>query len=226
MTAAVFEARWNRILRSREQGYEELTDFLGRHASLGPLVRCGLLRRREENAEFQRYHGFVPTAQGEEFLLYIPDKELILVRPEKSAALYLTLQADPAPKAVFKETYAEPTGPQFEAMREMRRNAGRDVWRVQRAEQLEKFLLQGYMDIRSFTKRTGTGEGALLRTNLCRPRTERAHDRALHLELTEEGERFLHIADPWELLLIRPGMELPLYAVCEPEKAEYWCNLP
>jgi hypothetical protein len=26
--------------------------------------------------------------------------------------------------------------------------------------------------------------------------------------------------------LIRPGMELPLFAVCEPEKADYWCGLP
>jgi hypothetical protein len=226
MTAAVFEARWNRILRSREQGYEELSDFLGRYASLGPLVRTGLLRRREENSEYQRYHGYLPTAKGEEFLLYIPDKELILVRPEKSASLYLELQSDPAPKAPFKETYAEPTDPQYEAVRELRRNGGRDVWRMQRAEQLEKYLLMGYMDVRTFTKRTGTGEGALLRTGLCKPQVERAHDRALHLELSKEGERYLFIADPWELLLIRPGMELPLFAVCEPEKADYWCGLP
>ena len=58
MTAAVFEARYSRILRGREQGYEELSDFLGRKADLGPLVRLGLLRRREENNEFQRYHGY------------------------------------------------------------------------------------------------------------------------------------------------------------------------
>lgn len=226
MTAAVFEARWNRILRSREQGYEELTDFLGRHASLGPLVRTGLLRRRETNVEFQRYYGYVPTTLGDQFLLYIPDKELILVRPEKSAALFLHVQQDPLPKAPFKETYAEPTEEQFESVREMRSNAGRDVWRVQRAEQLEQFLLSGHMDLRAFTKRTGTGEGALLRAELCRPRAERSHDRALHLELTPLGETYLFIADPWELMLIKPGMELPLFALCEPERAGYWLDLP
>ena len=58
MSALVFEARWHRIQRSREQGFEELSDFLGRYASVGPLVRCGLVRKREEWSEFQRYHGY------------------------------------------------------------------------------------------------------------------------------------------------------------------------
>jgi hypothetical protein len=222
----VFEARYNRILRSREQGYEELGDFLGRHAGLGPMVRLGLLRRREENTEFQRYNGYVPTRAGDEFLLHIPEKELILVRPEKSASLYLALQNDPAPKAAFKATYAEPSKEQFELLHHMREQAGKDLWRVQRADELRRLMLEGYMDFRSFTKRTSIGEGALLRFELVKPRVERPHDRALHLELTPAGEAFLHVADPWELLLIKPGMELPLFAVCEPEKAEYWCNLP
>lgn len=226
MAAVVFEARYDRILRSREQGYEELGDFLGRNVGLGPLVRLGLLRRREENTEFQRYHGHVPTRSGEEFLLHIPEKELILVRPEKSASLFLAMQNDPAPKAPFKPTYAEPTGEQFELVRHMREQAGRDLWRIQRADELHRLLLAGYMDFRAFTKRTGAGEGALLRFDLVRPRSERPHDRALHLELTPEGKRYLEVADPWELLLVRPGMELPLYAVCEPDKAAYWCGLP
>ena len=157
MTAAVFEARWNRILRSREQGYEELTDFMGRYVDLGPLVRTGLLRRREEDGEYQRYNGYVPTELGQDLLLYIPEKELILVRPEKSASLYLVLQNDRSPKVPFKGTYAEPTAKQFEVVREMRQNAGRDVWRTQRADQLETRLLAGFMDIRHFTVRTGIG---------------------------------------------------------------------
>lgn len=226
MAAAVFEARYDRILRSREQGYEELDDFLGRQAGLGPLVRCGLLRRREENTEFQRYHGYVPTAKGNEYLLHIPEKELILVRPEKSASLFLALQNDPAPKAPFKPTYAEPTAEQFELVQHMRDQAGRDLWRVQRADELRRALLAGFMDFRAFTKRTGLGEGALLRLELVRGRTERPHERALHLEVTEPGARFLEVSDPWELLLIKPGMELPLFALCEPEKAAYWCELP
>ena len=226
MTAAVFEARWNRILRSREQGYEELTDFMGRYVDLGPLVRTGLLRRREEDGEYQRYNGYVPTELGQDLLLYIPEKELILVRPEKSASLYLVLQNDRSPKAPFKGTYAEPTAKQFDVVREMRQNAGRDVWRTQRADQLETRLLAGFMDIRHFTVRTGIGEGALLRSGLCAPRTERAHDRALHLEVTAKGAPYLEVADPWELLLVKPGMELPLFAVLDPERAEYWCNLP
>lgn len=226
MAAVVFEARYNRILRSREQGYEELCDFLGRQAGLGPLVRTGLLRRREENAEFQRYHGFVPTLAGAEMLLYIPEKELILVRPEKSASLFLFLQNDTDPKAPFKPTYVEPTAEQFLAVQHMREQAGHDLWRIQRADELKRMLLAGYMDLRAFTKRTGTGEGALLRMDLVRARAEKPHERALHLELTAAGSRFLEVADPWELLLVKPGMELALLEVCEPDKAAYWCGLP
>lgn len=226
MTAAVFEARYARILRGREQGYEELTDFLGRQADLGPLVRLGLLRRREENAEYQRYHGYVPTQAGEEHLLYIPEKELILVRPGQSAPLFAALKKDPAPKAPFKATYAEPTREQFEAARQLREQAARDVWRTQRAEHLHQHLLNGYMEFRSFTKRTGVGEGLLLRNDLCRSRSERPHEHALQLQLTKEGAKYLTILEPWEMLLVRPGMELPLFERCEPEKAAYWTGLP
>lgn len=226
MTAAVFEARYYRILRSREQGYEELSDFLGRHGDIGPLVRLGLLRRREENAEFQRYHGYIPTAAADDLLLYIPEKELILVKPGQSATLFAALKKDPAPKLPFKPTYAEPTLEQFMAVRAAREQAGRDVWRIQRCDQLQQALLTGHMDIKSFTKRTGVGEGALLRLELCRPRPERTHERALAVEPTKEGSRYLVVVEPWELLLVRPGMELPLYERCDPEKAAYWCGLP
>ena len=226
MSAQVFEARWSRIQRSREQGYEELSDFLGRHASLGPLVRCGLVRKREEWSEFQRYHGYVPTEKGESFLLYIPDKELVLVRPGKSAPLFLELKNDPAPQAPFKETYAEPTQAQFMAVEEMRMNAGRDNWRVKRADVLRQYLMQGYMDIRSFTKRTGVGEGGLLREGLVKPRPDRINDQHLNYEITKEGTSFLTPVDAYDLLLISPGMELPLLNRLDEEKASYWCGLP
>jgi len=226
MSALVFEARWHRIQRSREQGFEELSDFLGRYASLGPLVRCGLLRRREEWSEFQRYHGYIPTEKGEEYLLYIPEKELVLVRPGKSAPLFLALKGDPAPKAVFKETYAEHTRTHFDAVDELRFNAGRDTWRIQRADQLKQHLLFGFLDFRSFTKRTGIGDGTLLRLNLCKPRPERANEHGMTLELTKEGAHYLVLLDQWELLLVKPGMELPLYEQCDPEKSAYWCAVP
>lgn len=225
MTAAVFEARYHRILRSREQGYEELSDFLGRQPQLGPLVRLGLLRRREVNAEFQRYHGYVPTPTGEEYLLYIAEKELILVKPGLSGALFTALRKDPAPKAVFKPTYAEPTKDQFDQWRMQREQAGRDAWRVQRAEELHLALLSGYMDFRAFTKRTSVGEGALLRIELARPK-ERAHEHSLAFDLTREGQRYLEVRAASDLLLVKPGMELPLLQVCDPEGAAYWCELP
>lgn len=226
MSALVFEARWHRIQRSREQGYEELQDFMGRYASLGPLVRCGLLRKREEWSEFQRYHGYLPTEAGEQFLLYIPDKELVLVRPGKSAPLFLELKNDPAPNAPFKETYAESTKAQFAMVEEMRVSAGRDTWRTKRADALRQHLLQGYMDIRSFTKRTGAGEGGLLREGLVKPRTERTNDQQLNIEVTKEGSEFLTALDSFDLLLVNPGMELPLYNLLDAEKASYWCGLP
>ncbi|MGV3637739.1 MAG: hypothetical protein ACO1NQ_08845 [Flavobacteriales bacterium] len=226
MSALVFEARWHRIQRSREQGYEELSDFLGRYASLGPLVRCGLVRKREEWSEFQRYYGYVPTEKGEAYLLYIPDKELVLVRPGKSAPLFLALKNDPAPNAPFKETYAEPTKAQFAGVEEMRMNAGRDSWRTKRADTLRQHLLLGYMDIRSFTKRTGAGEGGLLREGLVKPRLERTSDQHLNIEVTKEGEEFLTPLDNFDLLLVNPGMELPLFNRLDPDKASYWCGLP
>jgi hypothetical protein len=226
MAAAVFEARYDRILRSRAEGYEELEDHLGRKNGFGSLVRLGILRRRERNVDFQRYHGYVPTVAGEAYLEYLPDEELILVRPGCAGKLKRLLDKDPAPNAPFKPTYAEPTAEQFDAVRHMLEQAGRDVWRVQRAEHLRGCILRGYMDLRSFTKRTGIGEGTLLRLELVVPREERPHDRALHLELTDAGSHYLEVADPWELLLVRPGMELPLLLACDADKAAYWCGLP
>ncbi|MFN3875365.1 MAG: hypothetical protein ACK4L7_05600, partial [Flavobacteriales bacterium] len=177
-------------------------------------------------AEFQRYNGYIPTPAGEEYLLYIPDKELILVKPGMSGALWAALKRDPAPRAVFKPTYAEPTKEQFDAARQMRDQAGRDGWRAQRAARLLEALAGGFMDFRHFTKRTGVGEGALLRLELAKPRSAKATERSLPIDLTKEGQRFLAIEHDWELLLVRPGMELPLFAHCEPERAAYWCELP
>ena len=54
----------------------------------------------------------------------------------------------------------------------------------------------------------------------------RTHDRSLHLQVTPAGEPYLLEVDAFGLLLVRPGMELPLFAQCDPEAAEYWCNLP
>lgn len=226
MSALVFEARWHRIQRSREQGFEELSDFMGRYASFGPLVRCGLLRKREEWNEFQRYHGYVPTEKGDAYLLYIPEKELVLVRPGKSAPLFLELKNDPAPNAPFKETYAEPTKAQFAVVEEMKANAGRDAWRMKRADLLRQHLMAGFMDMRSFTKRTGIGDGGILREGLAKPRTERAAEQLLSLEVTKEGGAFFTALDAFDLLLVNPGMELPLFNRLDPENASYWCGLP
>ncbi len=225
MASAVFEARYGRILRSREQGYEELSDNLGRTRDLGVLVRLGLMRRREENTEFQRYHGYIPTDAASDLLLHIPDKELILVKPGCALRLRRAMAKDPMPDAPFKATYTEPTAEQFAAVRQMRETAGRDVWRTQRADALHKLLLQGFMDLRAFTKRTGVGEGTLLDRELITG-AEARHAHALHIAPTEEGGKYLLVADPWELILVKPGMELPLFARCEPEQAAYWCGLP
>lgn len=226
MSAAVFEARYSRLLRLREQGYEELSDFLGEGKGFGPLVRLGLLRRREEGAAFQRYHGYVPTPAAEPFLLHVPDRELIMVKPGQSAKLMKQSGKDPAPDAVFKPTYAEPTASQFQAVQELRDQAGRDLWRSQRAERLHERLLGGWMDLRAFTKRTGLGEGVLLARELCAGRDDLPHPKAHHLEVTEPGSRFLEEDPQFGVLLVKPGMELPLFAALDPEKASYWCELP
>lgn len=226
MSAAVFETRWNLLLELRSAGHEELMDFLGRHSGLGPMVRLGLLRRRESGSEFQRYNGYVPTRKGLRFLVHVPEEELILVTPEKSASLFLELQNDPMPSAPFKPTFAEPTAPQFNAVIEQKQNAGRDVWRVQRAEFLWNSLIEGYMDIRAFTQRHGAGEGSLLRLGLCKPRAVKPHDRALEIQVTEQGAPYLQEIENFGLLLVKPGMELGLFELCEPARAHYWCRLP
>ncbi|MCB0792469.1 MAG: hypothetical protein H6595_03435 [Flavobacteriales bacterium] len=226
MSAAVFEARWNRIRHMRENGYEELSDFLGLQAGLGPAVRCGLLRRREENGEFQRYHGYVPTEKGSEYLVHLPEKELIMVRPGKSASLFNQLKKDPMPDAVFKATYALPTREQFQAVELLHEQAGRDLWKVQRAQELHRRLLLGYSDLRTFTTRTGVGEGILLRLELCAPLEDRPHDRALSVVVNSAGAPYLELVERWALLLVKPGMELPLWARCEPERSAYWCGVP
>lgn len=210
----------------REQGYEELSDLLGERTGYGPLVRTGLLRRREVDTELQRYQGLVPTPKGEDLLIHLAEKELIMVRPGKSGAIMKLMEQDPDPQAPYKPTFAQPTKEQFDAAAHMRDQAGRDVWRVQRAEQLRLALLAGYMDFRMFTKRTGCGEAALIREELCSMQEERPHEHALHLRITKEGERYLTIADPWELLLVKPGMELPLFARCDAQQAAYWLAVP
>ena len=143
-----------------------------------------------------------------------------------SAPLFLALKNDPAPKAVFKETFAEPTRAQYEAVDELRLNAARDTWRTQRVDQLKQHLLAGYLDFRSFTKRTGIGDGTLLRLGLCKPRLEKNSEHGLSMELTKEGAAFFTLLDQWELLLVKPGMELPLFEKCDPDKSAYWCAVP
>ncbi|HOP44595.1 MAG TPA: hypothetical protein PLA11_13835 [Flavobacteriales bacterium] len=226
MSAAVFEARYSRLLRLREQGYEELSDFLGEGKGLGSLARLGLLRRREEGAAFQRYHGYVPTPGADPFLLHVAERELIMVKPGQSAKLMKLMAKDPAPDAVFKPTYAEPTASQFRAVQELRDQAGRDLWRTQRAERVHERLLCGWMDLRAFTTRTGLGEGALLAAELCSGREDLPHPKAHHLEVTPAGSVYLEEDPQFGVLLIKPGMELPLFAALEPEKAAYWCGLP
>src|SRR5690606_10080606 len=226
MSAAIFDLRWNRLLDLRATGHAGLMDFLGRHAGLGPMVILSLLLRRETGSEFQRYHGHVPTRKGLTYLVHAPEEELILVKPEKSASLFLELKNDPMPKAPYKETFAEPTMPQYEAVMEQKANAGRDLWRVQRAECLWNKITEGYMDIRTFTKRHGAGEGVLLRNGLCKHRVQKPHDRAMDIQITKEGAPYLEEVENYGLLLVKPGMELPLFSLCEPARAEYWCRLP
>ena len=56
MSAEIYIARLRTLRSLQELGHQELMDVLGRYASIGPLVRMGLLRRREDDHEFQRYH--------------------------------------------------------------------------------------------------------------------------------------------------------------------------
>ncbi|MCB0794438.1 MAG: hypothetical protein KDB88_06845 [Flavobacteriales bacterium] len=218
MSAAVFEARWNHLNGLRKQGHEELTDFLGgNEEKLGPAVRLGLLRKRPTVTEFQRYYGYVPTEKGAEYLLYVPEHELIVVRQEQKDRFKRALARDPMPEAPWKPGFARPEDSQN----------GADPSPVSdRALELKQWLLCGYMDIKEFVVRHELHDSHLVDSGVCEDGEAAVGPNGRMLSLSSDGKRYLHLEKKWGMLLVRPGMELPLFQRIDPERAAYFCGLP
>lgn len=200
-----------------EKGFIELMSVIGRYGSLGPLVRTGLLRQREDRAELQRYHGYVPTANAAQWLLHVPKHELILVRPGEKHALLKEMEQDPMPEGPFKEAFAEPTGPQYRAA-EMADNG----W----CKELRKWLEQGYMQLEVFCNRHSILMSEMVNDGLCSYGTLSPEAAGPRVIPTAQGSTYLHAVHGSDLILIRPGMELPLLKRCAPAAAMDLIRLP
>lgn len=220
MSAEIYIARLRTLRSLQELGHQELMDVLGRYASIGPLVRLGLLRRREDDHEFQRYHGYIPTEAAATLLLHNAKNELIMVRKGAERAFRAMLKQDPEPDAPFKEAFAECSAAQFlatesENHRDDKSTAPLRIW-----------LLKGYMHLDMFCKRHSLQINELIAKGLC-IRMSSADDQANVITTpTTEAARYLFQPTGSSLILIRPGMELPLYQACSPENAEVLINLP
>jgi hypothetical protein len=127
-----------------------------------------------------------------EFLLYIPEKELVLVRPGKSAALFNALKIGPcAERPLQGDVYrAYPTRSSM-PLQKMRANAGRDLWRIHRAEHLvdRTCCRDTWISVPSPSV-PGSVMAPCCALNWCGPVNARAI-MALILEPTEDGQRFL-----------------------------------
>lgn len=220
MSAEIFTARLRCLVSLNELGHQELMDVLGRYASLGPLVRLGLLRRREDDHEFQRYHGYIPTEAAAPYLLHNPKNELIMVRKGAERAFRNALKQDPAPEAPFKEAFADSTAQQFLATESPNHVDDPNT------APLRIWLLKGYMHLDMFCKRHSLKINELIAKGLCTRMNAADDHSAMITSPTPEATPYLFQPSGSSLILVRPGMELPLYQACSPENAEVLINLP
>jgi hypothetical protein len=230
MSAAVFESRWKRLAEWRSKGFIELEDHLGSPADLGPLVRCGLLVKRGSPwLPFQRYHGFVPTMKGERILVHDRAHELILVPSGKVPDLIEALAADPLPGAPFHPGFCVVEHLNGLAVREPRRplHVSAPVGMLMgasadRAHVKEKHLEEGYEDFEQFRIDHVLRDRALLASGLCREHDPSRDFHGIAFVPQGEGFRYFTLLKEHDLLLVNPGMGLPLLDLLDPTRAAYW----
>src|SRR5262245_49494718 len=230
MSAVVFEARWKRLQEWRAKGFQELEDHLGAPADLGPLVRCGLLVKRGSPwLAYQRYHGFVPSSRGARLMVHDRLHELILIAPDKVADLIEALEADPLPGAPFHPGFCVLEKLNVLAVREPRTplHVSPPVGQLmggspERTHLKERLLEEGYEDFEQFRVDHMIRDRVLLASGLCR-----AHDPATDLHGIAfvphgDGLRYFTLIREHDLLLVNPGMGLPLLDLLDPTRAGYW----
>jgi hypothetical protein len=226
MSAEIFQARFECLRDLRDAGHEELEDFLGGTDELGAALRTGLLMRTEKCCEWQRYQGLVPTARGEEFLLHVPEHHVVVVLRDKKQALHGALLLDPSPgQPLWLDPGALPCGlvpappadptkrTDFDPMAELQRL---------RQEELDCWLLEGYIDFEEFRAENGLDERKLLASGLFRMHDARSDDHQLPFVPTEKGEHYVLLNAAWNLLLVKPEMGRNLFMLIDPDRARGW----
>ncbi|MBK9758389.1 MAG: hypothetical protein IPO90_00085 [Flavobacteriales bacterium] len=226
MSAQIFEARSKCLRELRDAGHEELEDFLGGADELGAAVRTGLLVKVHRCCDWQRYQGLIPTERGEEFLLHVPEHHVIVVKHDRKQALHIELLNDPLPGEPLRlDPGALPCGlvPAPPA-NPTKRTDFDPVTALQqlRQQELECWLIEGYMDFEEFRAENGLVDQKLLASGLFRRRDERIDDHRLPLVPTEKGEHFLLLNGAWDLLLVKPEMGRNLFMLIDPDRARGW----
>lgn len=232
MSASVFETRWKRLAEWRGRGFVELEEHLGMPPDLGPLVRCGLLVKRGSPwLPFQRYHGYVPTRRGERILVHDRAHELIVLSTDKVADLIEALAADPMPGAPFHPGFCVVEHLNTLALREPRRplHVSAPVGmlmggRTDRAHLKEQYLEEGYEDFEQFRIDHVLRDRALLASGLCREHDPEHDLHGIAFVPQGDGLRYFTLLKEHDLLLVNPGMGLPLIDLLDPTRAGYWLS--
>lgn len=226
MSSEIFEERQACLRELRDQGHEELEDYLGGLDELGAPLRCGLLKRVDRCCEWQRYSGLVPTEEGEEYMIHVPEHHVIMVRRGKGMALHGALLLDPKPGEPLRLdpgalpcglTPAPPANPSkrtdFDPLEELHRL---------RAEERECWLLEGYLDFDAFRAEHGFTDAQLTGSGLLRRHDPRLDAHSMPYVPTEKGGHYFLLNAAWDLLLVKPEMARNVFILIDPDRARGW----
>jgi hypothetical protein len=230
MYAVMFEIRWARKCEFEAHGHVELEDFIGAPGDLGPLVRCGLLSRRPvKRDQFQRYWGYEPKGEGLRLFLHDPIHHLIMVRAEHLKELRDRLAKDPAPGAPFHPSFQpldllDPLAVRMEQPpvylaghkgSDPLTSGGRDT-------ALMTWQARGHLEYEAFRRTFKLHDDALIASGLCRTHRAGRDGHRVALVPTTIGGAYFTLDAANDLLLVDPGMELPLLDLLDPTRAAYW----
>ena len=226
MSIEIFEARWKCLRELRDQGHEELEEFLGGSDELGAPFRTGLLVKVERCCEWQRYQGLVPSEAGAYFLRYVPEHHIIVVERDRKQAFHEALLADPRPvEPLTLDTGALPCGltpaPPAAPVRRTDFDPLQEMERL-RQEELDCWLLEGYQPLDEFMRENNIVEKKVVDSGLVRRNDPRLDDHAMPWVPTEKGSNYLLLNAAWDLLLIKPDMGRNLFMLVDPDRARGW----
>lgn len=230
MYAVMFEARWERKRELEAMGHMELEDFIGAPCDIGPLVRCGLLRRRPvKRDEFQRYWGHEPVGEGVRLFMHDPVHHLIMVRGEHIGELRERLAKDPAPHAPYHPSFQPLDLLDALAVRMEQPPLYRDNHKGSdprtsgaRDAAMDTWIASGCHEYAAFRRAYKLHDDALLASGLCTRHPAGRDPHAVRIVPTEKGRAYFTLDAAHDLLLVNPGMGLPLFDLLDPTRASYW----